>query len=151
MDLSFGRMRHWAQITTGALMFTRSSIAPEAVVGSVKDLADGVITHGSNASRVDLAFSERPPNWLEAKAIRALIDNPGSTGAELSETCGWRPSGWWTHMLVTCHRRKNELWPDGLPSNVPAGFALTAIVNYEPSTLQFWMRDDVLPVLAARV
>lgn len=132
-------------------MLTRFDVSDPAPVGSVRDLADGVVTHGSNATRVDLAFSERPPNWLESKAIRALIDNPGTTGSELSKACGWAASGWQTHMLVTCHRRRNELWPDGLPSDVPAGFALTAIVNYELSTLQFWMRDDVLPVLAARV
>jgi hypothetical protein len=151
MDLSFGRVRHWVQFTAGALNFTRSSVSAPASGGSGQDFADGVVAYGSNASRVELAFSEHPPNWLEAKAIRALIDNSGSTGAQLSETCGWRPSGWWTHMLVTCHRRKNELWPDGLPYDVPVGFALTAIVNYEPSTLQFWMRDDVIPVLAPRV
>ena len=151
MDLSFGRMRHWAQITTGALMFTRFDAPAPAHAGSVRDLADGFIAIGSNANRVDLAFSEHPPSRLESKAMRALIDNPGSTGAALSETCGWSASGWQTHMLVACHRRRTELWPDGLPSDVPAGFALTALVDYEPSTLQFWMRDDVVPVLASRV
>ncbi|MCR9074336.1 MAG: hypothetical protein NXI18_22030 [Alphaproteobacteria bacterium] len=151
MDLSFGRARQCAGLAAGMLSFTRSDDPDPEIVAYLNDPADGVITHGRNAFRVNLAFSEHPPNRLEAKAIRALIDNPGSTSIELSKICGWVPSGWRTHMLVACHRRQGELWPEGLPSNVPAGFALTALVSYEPTSLRFWLRADVTAVVEHRV
>lgn len=151
MGLAFGFVRPWGMTAfrVRPVRFFTSSKEDQAT--SARASADGVVTRGPNVQRVEQAFAALAPNRTEAIAIRALIERPGATDAELSSICGWTPSVWRMQMLVACYRRHRELWPEGLPADVPPGFALTALVTYEPTRQRFWLREDVMPALVSRV
>ncbi|RBI74081.1 hypothetical protein DQW77_07780 [Roseovarius sp. TE539] len=97
--------------------------------------------------RVRAAFSEVPPNDLEQRALRALLDNPGATGPALSRKCGWVDVGWQTQMILICQRRRHILWPGGPGSDATNGIILSAIVDYDPETLQFRCRRELAGII----
>ncbi len=65
----------------------------------------------SAAERIASAFEFAPPSETEHKLIRVLLDNPGSTCAELSSKIGWHPAAWDMAFGSMCSQRMEYLWP----------------------------------------
>jgi hypothetical protein len=125
-------------------LFGQSDADSKAISTPPMRLSDGISGDRPMSQRVSEAFVNHLPNPFEARAIRALMDHPGSTNVELSHACGWISMAWQTHMLVACLSRKADLWPEGLPAEIEASYVLSSVVCYDPATMQFRMRDDVV-------
>lgn len=101
--------------------------------------------------RVEKAFADMPPNEGEARAIRALLDHPGSTGQQLSRVCGWMDAGWMTQMVMLCQRRRRFLCPAGVDRETTNGIILGALANYDAETSQFRPRETLVRILRTAV
>lgn len=105
----------------------------------------------SPEERVRKAFQDTPLNSREKQAVKALLDAPGSTATELSTACGWLATGWRTQMLLLCQRRRRNLWPGGMASDITNGLIIMALADYDPETLQFHPRKALRGVLQGAV
>ena len=57
------------------------------------------------AQRVVVAFKTVKPSATEERLIQVLLDNPGSTCAELSSKIGWAPNTWDMGFGALCAQR----------------------------------------------
>lgn len=105
--------------------------------------------HGSRAERAAAAFREVPLSDVEMRVLRALRDNPGATGLQLSAACGWRGAIWQTHLAALCQRRLSVLWPDGDAAEPGAAdcFLHGILADYNQNSRAFTMHADVAEAL----
>ena len=76
--------------------------------------ADALTAHLTSLTveqRVLEAFRALPPSETDLTVMRALLDHPGSTSAELSQACGWGAQTWHMHFGTMCANRSAYLWP----------------------------------------
>lgn len=121
---------------------------PAAPVGAAIDCAAVALPPEERARR---AFLDTPLNSREKRAIKALLDAPGSTATELSAACGWLATGWRTQMLLLCQRRRRSLWPGGMALDITNGMIVTALADYDPETLRFHPRQALRGILQSAV
>jgi hypothetical protein len=103
----------------------------------------GVIAE-NRPGRVRRAFTNTPANTSEVMSLRALLDNPGSTNVQLSKKCGWVDSAWQLHLITICHRRRHDIWPDGLDADATNATLIGAISDYDCETLRFTIKEDIV-------
>jgi len=65
----------------------------------------------STVDRVVRAFTVKPLTETEAKAVKALLDNPGQTSTQLSKLAGWEGKIWHRFFGGMCADRAIYLWP----------------------------------------
>ena len=105
----------------------------------------------SPKDRARQAFKDIPLNEREKQAISALLEAPGSTAPELSAACGWMTAGWRTQMLLLCQRRRHNLWPGDLATDITNGIIITALADYDPDSLRFHPRKGLKKILKSAV
>jgi hypothetical protein len=93
--------------------------------------------------RVFRAFVEEPLTDTEAKIIKALLDNPGSTSEQLSAACGWKEKSWHLHFGKMCEKREAYLWPAETYGKQDMPFWSGIMANLETSTGRWTMKPDV--------
>jgi hypothetical protein len=97
----------------------------------------------SEAERLKEAFRVHPPSETDAKVIRALLDNPGSTSLELSAASGWRGNAWHLHFGTMCYNRELYLWPAEKSSTHDAKFYSGILATYDERSSTFTMKPDI--------
>lgn len=101
------------------------------------------LTAMSMAERVADVFISSPPNKTEAKAISALIDNPGEAASKLTSICGWRTQTWQTYFGTMCKKREAVLWPDNETDSKTPGNMIGLLVDQDEETQALTMKPDV--------
>lgn len=127
------------------------AVAPYGLSIDRDGICDGVVCTRPMSERVKFAFSKSPPDEMEAKAIRAVLDNPGARISQLSALCGWHSLAWHRHMLAACIRRRHELWPEGVHKDASSAYWLSALVSYDPPSMRVWLHDDIADVFETLV
>lgn len=120
-------------------------------VAPVKAPTDCTVITLNREERVQKAFADMPANEGEARALRALLDHPGSTGPQLSRICGWMDAGWMTQMIMLCQRRRRFLSPGGVDRDTTNGIIISALSDYDAETLQFCPRETMVQILREAV
>lgn len=69
------------------------------------------LTDLSIVDRVVRAFTVKPLTETEAKAVKALLDNPEQTSTQLSRLAGWEGKIWHRFFGGMCADRAIYLWP----------------------------------------
>lgn len=100
------------------------------------------------SARVAKAFRTLPPTEAEAKVLRALLANPGTSSADLSRACGWRAQSWHMHFGKTAERREALLWPAEPSRRRDANFYCGILADFDPDGSLFTMKPDVVAGLA---
>jgi len=94
------------------------------------------------AERVLKAFTAEPMTETEEKLIRVLLDNPGSTSAELTEKMGWKAMAWHMKFGTMCAERGVYLGP-APDAVVRDGKFYSGILADCDNTNRFTMKPDV--------
>lgn len=99
--------------------------------------------------RVLDAFHRHPITKAERRIVEALLENPGSTSAKLTEACGYKGgSAWHLRFGIMCRDRRMELWP-APPSEVRlADFYSGILADWNDTTKTFTMKPDVARAFA---
>jgi hypothetical protein len=97
----------------------------------------------SETERLKEAFRVQPPSETDAKVIRALLNNPGSTSLELSEASGWRGNAWHLHFGTMCYNRELYLWPAEKSSTHDAKFYSGILATYDEGSSTFTMKPEI--------
>ncbi|MCA1338291.1 hypothetical protein [Pseudooceanicola marinus] len=98
--------------------------------------------------RVLRAFEVVPLSDTEAKVIRALMDNPGSTSAELSKACGWRGQTWHAHFGKMCGAREVYLWPAEMSARREEKLWSGILADFDENTATWTMKPEVADAFA---
>lgn len=93
--------------------------------------------------RVVRAFTVEPLTETEEKLIRVLLDNPGSTSAELSQKLGWGGMTWHMHFGTMGKNRAIYLWPAPDAVTREGKFFSGILADYDPAGSLFTMKPDV--------
>ena len=96
----------------------------------------------SAADRVEMAFRKFPPSEIETKAIRLLLDNPGSTSTELSSAGGWNGMIWQTFFGQACKLREPLLWPAAYVPARDGHFYSGILADLEEPANRFTMKPE---------
>lgn len=107
---------------------------------------------GKTASeRIFAAFELDQPSETDEKLIRVLLDNPGSTCAELSVKIGWHPQAWDMGFGSLCSQRMEYLWPlEPLARVEKKGFIrfLTVQQRGDDEVIRYTMKPEAVEALA---
>ena len=95
------------------------------------------------AERVLQAFTREPATDNEAKLIQVLLDNPGSTSAELTEKIGWKAQSWHLHFGTMCANRGVFLGPPPGSSVSSGKFYSGILADFDQNGSLFTMKPDV--------
>ncbi|MEQ8559751.1 MAG: hypothetical protein RIB03_15685 [Henriciella sp.] len=102
------------------------------------------------AQRVVEAFKEEPPTDTDTKVIKALMDHPDSTSAQLSEAVGWGAQSWHMHFGNMCAVREVFLWPAPLSEARPDKKTMTMILaDYDEASSTWKMKPEAAEAFKA--
>lgn len=99
------------------------------------------------ALRIKLAFELEPLTETEEKILRALLDHPDSTCAELSGKIGWDPRAWDMGFGHICSKRLEYLWPlEPIVREEKEGFIrlLTTHRRDEAGTIRYRLKPEAI-------
>ncbi|MCG6121810.1 MAG: hypothetical protein MEP57_03765 [Microvirga sp.] len=99
------------------------------------------------SARVIEAFRVFPMTETEIKITQALLDNPNSTSAELSQALGWGAQSWHMHFGAMCAERAVYLWP-APKSEVRATDFYSCILANISADSRWTMKPEVAVALA---
>lgn len=105
------------------------------LVGELKGMPVG--------ERVIRAFTVAPLTETEAKVIQALLDNPGSTSTELSQSLNWGGQIWHEKFGTMCKNREVYLWPAEDATTRNGKFYTGILADFDNETSRFAMKPDV--------
>ena len=118
-------------------------------VAKVKRISE---LEGKTASeRIFAAFELDHLSETDEKLIRVLLDNPGSTCAELSVKIGWHPQTWDMGFGSLCSQRMEYLWPlEPLVREEKKGFIrfLTVQERSNDEAIRYTMKPEAVEALA---
>lgn len=102
------------------------------------------------AERLAMALEQYRLSESEEQVLKVLLDNPGSSCAELSTKLGWKEMAWDMHMGSICAERAAWLHGftakgEGKSNNLAL---MTDQVRGEDGEIRYTMKADVVAVLA---
>jgi 1,6-anhydro-N-acetylmuramate kinase len=101
------------------------------------------------SERIELAFRKRRATRAESTVIRALLDHPGSTSAELTRACGYKgKSAWHLRFGDLCKRREADLWPAPASEARDETFYSGILSDYDPEQSTFTMKPEAAVAFA---
>ena len=100
------------------------------------------------AQKVVQAFTVMPMTETERKVVQALLDNPGASSRELSQSIGWDGQAWDAHFGRMCGDREHLLWP-AEPYEKIEGRFLSGILADISTDLRWTMNPEVVEGPAA--
>ena len=99
--------------------------------------------------RVAYAFTQMPPSETQERLIRVLLDNPGSTNAELSRHLGWKDNGWDLHFGSMAKDRMPLLWTAEPSKERDDYFYCGILTTFDRQLRTYVMRPEVVEGLAS--
>lgn len=100
------------------------------------------------SDRVLRAFIAEPMSDTEERLISVLLDNPGSTSAELTEKLGWKAQSWHLHFGTMCANRGAYLGPPEQASLPNGKFYSGILADFDENGSRFTMKPDVAAAFA---
>lgn len=100
------------------------------------------------AQKVVQAFTLMPMTETERNVVQALLDNPGASSRELSQSIGWDGQAWHAHFGKMCGDREHLLWP-AEPFEKIEGKFKSGILADISTNLRWTMKPEVVEGFAA--